>query len=415
MTRTLHLLRNCLVLTVVVGIAFSTLPIPAAALTLQEQLDQVTRDLEQIRANQAALNSNLGAQQNQLYAYQGEAGRLRAEMESLQLKTQELQLQLDEVNLNIQILEEQIAIKKEEIATREGEMSGLEEQSEARIQINYMDFRSRKHNRTDFFQVNNVNTYFKDSQYQDVIQEKSQKALNILEEMREELQKDKIELEDNQVSVKREKAILDEQKSQLDKAQSELDSKLGAYYSAIYASSVNISNTQNQLAVTSQEEARKVAEAELIKQQLFNSFSSIPNGQYVLAGTWVGDQGCTGWCTGPHLHFSVVSNGSYADPCAFLSGGVCGYGAGLQWPLQPVAHYTSSFGNRCFEWNGWYCDFHSGIDIIGSYSNSPVYAAHDGYLFKGVDQYGALYAVICENASNCNSGFKTGYWHLSRY
>lgn len=41
-------------------------------------------------------------------------------------------------------------------------------------------------------------------------------------------------------------------------------------------------------------------------------------GQYVNQGDYVGAVGCTGWCSGPHLHFEVHIGGSPVDPLLYL-------------------------------------------------------------------------------------------------
>jgi len=41
-------------------------------------------------------------------------------------------------------------------------------------------------------------------------------------------------------------------------------------------------------------------------------------GQTVGAGQGIGAIGCTGWCTGPHLHFEVHKDGIRVDPLAYL-------------------------------------------------------------------------------------------------
>ena len=41
-------------------------------------------------------------------------------------------------------------------------------------------------------------------------------------------------------------------------------------------------------------------------------------GQHVGHGETIGAVGCTGWCTGPHLHFEVRIGGSPVDPLAYL-------------------------------------------------------------------------------------------------
>jgi murein DD-endopeptidase MepM/ murein hydrolase activator NlpD len=45
---------------------------------------------------------------------------------------------------------------------------------------------------------------------------------------------------------------------------------------------------------------------------------SVGEGQSVSRGTVVGAVGCTGYCTGPHLHFEVRVNGTPVDPMPYL-------------------------------------------------------------------------------------------------
>ena len=53
---------------------------------------------------------------------------------------------------------------------------------------------------------------------------------------------------------------------------------------------------------------------------LYGHFSSIyvVAGQTVGRGDAIGRMGCTGRCTGTHLHFEVIQNGVYLNPLSVL-------------------------------------------------------------------------------------------------
>lgn len=391
--------------------------------TPQERLEQLERELAENKKFQQDLKVGIEAEKRQINIYSGQVGALSNEVKKLQLDISELELKIQESELNLEIVTERIAAKNEEIATNEGKVLGLQSETDERISTNYMEYRLHKSVARDFFKVKDANTYFKDSQYQELIQEESNRIMQELNNLRLKLDRDKAELEQSEVKVLRDKEILDSQYAQLDRMQSDLETQIAGYYGAIYSSQAGINNTNLQLDQATKDAAKKQAEAELIRQQLFNSIGAI-NGDYVVAGTIIGYQGSTGWSTGPHLHFFVSMNGVMQNPCGFLGAaggpiesfdGGCGWGGGLQWPLRGTFYLTSRFYSgyngdvRCF---GGSCYAHPAIDIAHSTWNAPIYAAHDGRICTSVDQYGAIYNVICQN-NNCNSGYKTGYWHMS--
>ena len=45
---------------------------------------------------------------------------------------------------------------------------------------------------------------------------------------------------------------------------------------------------------------------------------AVGTGQAVGRGQQVGNVGCSGYCTGPHLHFEVRINGTPVDPMPYL-------------------------------------------------------------------------------------------------
>ncbi len=283
--------------------------------------------------------------------------------------------------------------------------------------LNYADVMARnKKYREALYET--INEYFKDSQYVTIIQEDTNIMLRKLAELKELLDKKRAELREKLLRVNKDKQQIEIKRNDLAKKRDEIKVKMAIYYAEISAIQRQNNNALAAIQVFSEEEARKQADAEAIRVAIFNNFNPVGNGQLVATGRPIGNQGCTGLCTGPHLHFSVQENGAWKNPCAYLPPGPvsgCGGGNRLKWPVSGTVYYTSAFGNRCFQWGSTqYCDFHSGADFAAVPANAPVYAAHNGYAYKGVDPYGANYVIICEVAG-CGSGLKTGYWHLSNF
>jgi len=397
---------------------------PVYATSLEDQLAQIERDLAAIVKSKQDLQANIDSQQNKIGQYSGEVGKLRAQTESLQIDISKLDLQIQEVTINIQILEQQIAEKQTDIKNNEEQASLLEDESASRIKDNYMNYRVHKSGSVDFFTVKSANTYFKDSQYQEIIQDDTNKVLEQLANLKLQLEKDKADLEEKNVNIQRNKAMLDEQHSQLDRAQSDLQSKMNSYNMAIYNAQNNINGTASSINQLSAEEIQKQAQRDQIRQQLFNSYNPI-TGQYVVAGTVIGYQGATGFAFGEHLHFYLQINGSLQDPCNYFpsSGGPVGSYAGpcggngqIQWPYHGNFWYTNSFW-AAQNLPGQAPSYHFAVDLAHEVHGAPIYATQSGWICTSVDQYGAIYNVIyCPAEDNgCNGfhGFKTGYWHMS--
>jgi uncharacterized coiled-coil DUF342 family protein len=385
--------------------------------TLQEQLAQLEKELKEIKSQKSSIQSKLDSNSYTIAGYNSQISKLYGEAELYQKDIDQLAVEIKQIEISIDILNQQITEKETEIARSENTMVDLEKESNLRIKNSYFNFRMYGNNEvgSNVLPVTNINEYFKDSQYKELIQSDTNDLFALVVELKEELAAKKLELDSQLTSVKKDKEILDIKKSDLDKKKEEVDIKIAAYYSQVNALKSQNNQFVGQIKAFSEDEIKKKAESNKIQQQILNSYVPASQGQYVVAGTIIGNKGSTGFSTGPHLHFMVYQNGATQNPCGYLSGGVCGGNNILQWPLQGDVSLTSGYGNRCFQYgsNPNYCDFHSGIDLVSSPWNAPVYSAHNGYVNKGVDGYGALYIVLCE-APNC-SGMKTGYWHLSRY
>ncbi|BCX13469.1 MAG: hypothetical protein KatS3mg085_001 [Candidatus Dojkabacteria bacterium] len=392
-----------------------------ASETLEEQLKKLEEEIKKLEEEQNQIQSQIDNNNYLIAGYSSELSKLYGEISILDKEVDKLNLEIDQLEVQIEILQEEINKKLKEIDQTEKDVANLESETNERLKESYMGFRlygDGLSGSDNILNLDNINDYFKSSQYKSIIQKDTNKLLTELARLKQELKIKKQELELKLLEVQKSKASIEIKKEDLVKKQSEVEAQMAVYYAQI--NTLNLTNQQNQavFAVLEEEEIKKRAEAEKARQEILNNFTPFQEGTYVVAGTMIGRQGSTGFSTGPHLHFEVYYNGVNDNPCNYLPSGVvagCGWGSSLQWPLSGGI-FTSAYGNRCFYFGGRYeCDFHYGIDVAASPWNAPVYAAHDGYLYKGVDKYGANYIIICENAACSNQGFKTAYWHLSQY
>lgn len=387
---------------------------------LQDQLDELNKQISDIQKQKDLLQSQVDSNSYTIAGYSSQLSQLYGEAELYQKQIDELVLQIKQMELQIEQINNDIEQKRKDIQQAEGTVSDLEKESNSRIRDGYMNFRmygSDTDDSSSILNLSNINAYFKTSQYKEIIQSGTNDILVKLAELKQNLQDKKQALDDQLVEVKKDKEVIDIKKVDLSKKKEEADVKVANYLASINALNSQNNDTQTKIYAFSQDEAEKRKQANDIQFQIMNNYVPTEQGQYVISGTILGRQGCTGLCTGAHLHFMVYVNGATQDPCSYLPGGVvngCGWGNTVQWPLKGDIYYTSAYGYRCFWWgNTNYCDFHTGADFVGSPWNSPVYAAHDGYVHKGVDQFGANYIILCQSA-DC-TGLKTGYWHLSEY
>lgn len=401
-----------------------TSPIKVDAKTteeLQAELDALNQQLNEISNQKNTIQGQLDSNNYVMQGMNSQLSKLYGETEVINREVQELDLQIKQLEIQINLLNEQIAKKQEEIKQTELTIADLEDESQFRIKDGYFNYRVYNTGGdagTTLFNLTNINAYFKSSQYKEIIQSDTNTLMVQVAELKQSLQDKKQQLDLDVIAVNKDKEIVDVKKIDLSKKKDEADAKIQAYLISLGELQAQNNSVQAQLYQFNEAEAQKRAEANLVQQELFSSYIPPSGGQFVLAGTYIGKQGCTGLCSGPHLHFMVGYGGlgSTDNPCFYLKPGVingCG-GGNLDWPLRGNLSFNSSYGDRCFWWGStYYCDFHNAIDIAASPWNAPVFAAHDGYVYQGVDPYGANYVKLCDNPS-C-TGLNTGYWHLSEF
>ncbi|MDQ6984801.1 MAG: hypothetical protein Q9M76_00695 [Candidatus Dojkabacteria bacterium] len=383
-------------------------------------LEQELRDIEAqrraLQLEQEEIQNKINENNYLIEGYNDQASSLWGEIQIFQKDIDILALEINEIEISIEALNGQIEKKLAKIEVSEGNISEMETESDKRIVSSYKNFRVYGHDLgsgSSFLNVDEVNDYFKDTKYRDIIQSDANQIINDLHDLREELRVKKADLEENLIEVKKERENIESRKLDLDTKKAEIQAKWSTYESEINNIANRNAENQNLLFVISQEDIDLNTRAERIREEIFNTFTPPSDGEYVTAGRPIGTQGCTGLCTGAHLHFIVWDYGNYQDPCGYLpSGNVagCGWGNSLDWPIGSAV-FTSGYGSRCFNWGGQqYCDWHNGADFAGP-AGSTIFSAHDGWLYYGWDPYGAHYAIICQNA-DCNTGIKTGYWHM---
>lgn len=409
----------CFILILGVFSDVSRINVVSGEQTPEEKLKALEAEIRAIEESKRDIQSKIDSNNYVIAGYNSQVSNLYGEVLIYQKEIDQLELEIRELELNLEVLNKEIEENKLTIAQREKEISELEQESTMRVKQNYIDFRSNSGaviNETNILNTESVNEYFKDTQYLSIIQSETNGAVFKLNELRAQLEIAREELAKRLVQLNADKETIEIKRADITVRRDEIQAKMDIYYAEVAKLNAANNAESQTIAVFNQEQATRNTEAERIRQEVFNSFNPPAQGEYVTTGRPLGNQGCTGLCTGAHLHFSVQVNGGWQDPCNYLKpgplGGNCGWGNQLEWPISsPWLVYTSSFGNRCFWWGStYYCDYHTGADFKGV-DSATILAAHNGYVYKGTDPYGANYAIVCENA-NCNVGMKTGYWHL---
>jgi peptidoglycan hydrolase CwlO-like protein len=394
---------------------------------LYSDLGNVQKKLAEINKRKQDLQGQINKYKQQASSYSGQINSLSAEISLLDAEISEKQLQIDELNLSISILKEEIETSLSVISQTEYDVEQMQFHVDSKVKGMYLDYKTGI-GVTEIDASLDGDDVFKKLQYKSVLIEQTKQLVESLEMKVAELQIEKKGLEEKNVQLTRDKGAIDETKAALDSKKAELVVQRQSFYALQEDARRAGQSKQGEFHVLGDEEAKVRAQAEYIQQQIFANTGSVPNGSYVVAGTRVGYQGSTGISTGPHLHLMVRVNGQSVNPCSKLGqgpfGNCVGDGTLKFWPQQGTHYYTSGYGNRCYNHNGFQrCTFHDGIDLAHPNRTAPLFAPIDGWMFRGFDKCsgslcnggGANYVIICQNRDNCNSGVKVGMWHLSAF
>ena len=206
-----------------------------------------------------------------------------------------------------------------------------------------------------------------------------QEIASVYKDQKDQLETKKLEVEDLKASIESNKD------SQVSKQQTLEGQK----------------STKNELlAVTKNDEAKyqqELADIQAEQAAIANAIArltsgNLPEGTKVKAGYMVGIQGCTGNCTGDHVHFGVYKKCGdgwcHTNPEPYAESGA------VNWPLDSF-EVTQEYGATDFaKHSGLYADkFHNGMDLAGPIG-SMVTAPMDGTLNYSSDSLGGKGALI---------------------
>lgn len=413
-------LRLLTVVVLLFSFLWLSVPQVSSALTLEEELTNVKKELENIRNTKKSLETNIKNEKSLQNKYDQELVSLKNQIDILTNQIKEKKLVIKELELEIEILTDKISETKTEISTAEQELDELEVETNTRLVDIYLSQKTLSELNL-IVSPSGQSDIIKFNLYHNSVQDTTNMMVGNLKEKRSQLETKKETIEEDRVKVQRDEVQLKEELIAIERKESDLTSTRSTYYSKKQQSVARVESSSTKIEVLTEEEKESLAQLRKLEQILFNSISSIPNGSPVAKGTIIGQQGCTGHCTGPHTHFTVSYNGALQNPCNYLPSGVvsgCGISSSsLIWPQNKPFSITGWYENRGY-------GLHGAIDVANPISNAPVYATHDGYILYGVDSCkpnltaiwgcnppGGKYAFICEN-KNCNIGFKTMYLHL---
>lgn len=405
---------------IIISFSFISVSLPqiAQAVSLEEELEQVKKELEKIRSTKKNLEQDISKEKSLQNAYEQELVNLKNKIDLLSNKIDEKRLVIKELELEIDILTKRLDETEKEINTAETELIDLETETNTRLIDMYLSQKT-------FSELNMIVTpkgqsdVIKYNLYHNTIQDTTNSLVASLKDKRVSLEDKKLTLEEDKIKVLRDEVQLNEELLALEKDEADLNSTRSIYSSKRQQSIAKVeTNTNTITQLTEEEKELDVKYNQIIAQILARG--ELANGFPVKTGDFLGYEGWTGYVipsniNGRHLHFMVYSGGSFQNPCNYLPGGAysgCAGNGQLSVPIAPKGVITSGFRtpNR---------PTHNAIDI--SAGGGAVISAHSGFVYFGYESCPswavcnngpAIWAKVCE-VNGCGSGMRTLYYHLA--
>jgi peptidoglycan hydrolase CwlO-like protein len=399
---------------------------------LEEELDELEKELAELRKRKQDLEQGIANQQNTQNSLSAQIRALANTIATLELEIEETE---KEVELNETLIlkyEAQSTEARQMIEYIEDNVAVLEATADDILRTIYIE--TRTNSTIDILLTSQESkSFLSQIQYHTALGAKDQNTLEELDQEKQNLKEEQQKIDDNKIEIEKLAEQIRKQMEDLEKDQEQLMAQKRQKDYLYAEAQKNINSYLDLLNNLSEEEQMLMAQQIKLQQELFEQIGTIPSGQYVVKGTIIGKEGDTGYTFGEHLHFVITKDGlrhwggthpscsAYGcnpNPCNYLpQRGECGVaGSPLEWPMRGTYYLTSPWGPR---WGG----FHDAIDLAYDWSQRPnsdfIYATHSGWI-----QYGTLpcsgdacngdckYAIICEDKTNCDNGYQSGYFHL---
>lgn len=338
-------------------------PPAAQADRLQDQMDEITRELEK---NEAAADHK-----------HREASTLQEAVNEIESQTRALELQIRQSTLEKQSIEKKIEETKVRIAKNQEMLASTLSDLYVDDSMTPLEMLASS---------NSIGDYVDKQEYRNSVRDQVAVAIKQIKELR-------IQLDKQNEAIKE---VLARQKSQEEQLVAKRDEK------------------NKLLAETRGEEQKYKERVEDLKAEREETIAAIEaamrsssggggfgnfnlaNQGSVSAGTIIGRTGDTGFSFGCHLHWEGYVNGNRIDPTSLL--GRPG------WVVPTNASVTQSYGNPDPMYTSGY---HPGVDY-GAMCGAPIAAAADGVLQRGwMGSYG------CAAVIDHGGGIRTLYGHFS--